>query len=225
MGLSESIDVSRSAFPVSRIKTTTLKQKWGTGNGQRATGNLFMIVETIFSTISEAGDPNFAPMGIVRSGESVLVRPYGNTQTCRNLLSTGCGVANFSDDVLAYVQCGLYNAVLPNFPAITLPGVVFREACYWLELEVVSQAGTDERVEFQCRVLHKGRQRDFLGFCRASHAVIEAAIMATRLAFFSPEKAFDDLNHYIKVVEKTGGENEKQAIHLVQDYIRKREEQ
>jgi hypothetical protein len=184
-----------------------------------------MIIETIFSTVGEAGDSNFAPMGIVWSGESVLVRPYGNTQTCRNLLSTGSGVANFTDDVLAYVQCGLYNAVLPNFPAITVPGVVFREVCYWLELEVVSEAGSDERVEFQCRVLHKGRQRDFLGFCRASHAVIEAAIMATRLAFFSSEKVFDDLNRYIKIVEKTGGENEKQAIHLVRDFIRNREEQ
>jgi hypothetical protein len=221
LGLSKSIAVSRSAFPVKKRYNAELLR----GNWKRATGNLFMIVETIFSTISETGESNFAPMGIVWGGESVLVRPYGNTQTCRNLLSTGCGVANFSDDVLAYVQCGLYNAILPNFPAITMPGVVFQEACYWLELEVVSHSGSDERMEFQCRVLHKGRQRDFLGFCRADNAVIEAAIMATRLAFYSPEKVVDDLNHYIKVVEITGGDNEKQAIHLVQDYIRNREEQ
>jgi len=183
-----------------------------------------MIIETIFSTVDKAGEPNFAPMGIERNGEIVLVRPYRSSKTYTNLLSSGFGVANFSDDVLAYVRCGLLHKKLPFFPASGGPGVVFQEACSWLELAVISKGGSDERAEFQCRVLFKGWQRDFPGFCRAKNAVIEATIMATRLAFCNRQKVAEDLNHYIKIVEKTGGENEKQAIQLVYDYIRKMEE-
>jgi hypothetical protein len=183
-----------------------------------------MIIETIFSTLDEARKANFAPMGIVWDQESVIVRPFRSTQTCRNLISSHHGVANLSDNVLAYVQCGLFDTTLPSFPAITVPGVVFQGTCSWLELEVTGHGGSDERAEFQCRVLHKGRQRDFLGFCRAGNAVIEMAILATRLAFCDRKQVLNDLNHYMKIVEKTGGETEKQAMQLIYDYIQKREE-
>ena len=184
-----------------------------------------MIIETIFSTLDEAGKPNFAPMGLIWGEETVLVHPFRNTKTYRNLVSTHCGVASLSDDVLAFVRCGLYNAMLPGFPAVAVPGIVFKGACSWLELTVLSQGGSDIRAEFQCRVLHKGRQRDFLGFCRASNAVIEATILATRLQFCDRKDVIKNLNHYTKIVEKTADENEKQAFQLVCDYIRKREEQ
>jgi hypothetical protein len=163
-------------------------------------------------------------MGLVWEEDAVLVRPFRDTQTYRNLQATRCGVASISDDVLAYVQSALTGAVLPGFSAVTVPGIVFRGACSWLELTVVSQGGSDERAEFHCRVLHKGRQRDFLGFCRASSAIIEATILATRLPFCDRGDVVKNLNHYTKIVEKTGGENEKQAFQLVCDYIRKREE-
>ncbi len=183
-----------------------------------------MILETIFSTIDKTGTPNFAPMGIEWNEDIVFVRPFRDTQTCRNLLAVRRGVANFSDNALAYVQCGLYGDVLQHFPAGSIPGVVMEDACSWLELAVTSDGGDDERAEFQCRVLSKGWQRDFLGFCRAANAVIEAAIMATRLTFLDSGKVAEDLNRYMKIVSKTGGEKEKQAIQLVQDYIRNREE-
>ena len=82
-----------------------------------------MIIETIFSTLDDAGRPNFAPMGLVWGEETVLVRPFRDTQTYRNLRSGRCGVASLSDDVLAYVQCGLFNEVLPGFPAAAIDGV------------------------------------------------------------------------------------------------------
>ena len=62
-----------------------------------------MIIETIFSTVDERGQPNFAPMGVVWGEEELAVRPFRQTQTCRNLLATGYGVVNLTDDVLAFV--------------------------------------------------------------------------------------------------------------------------
>jgi uncharacterized protein len=213
-----------------------------------------MIIETIVSTLDESGEPNFAPMGVEPGPDFITVRPFRNTLTYRNMVSTGYGVVNFTDDALAYVESALYNAVLPNFPAKTAPGVVCRDACSWLELAVEFETGSDERAELQCRVLYRGRQKDFIGFCRASHAVIEATIMATRLKLIDTENrvsaslecgssaaAFEPLlrrqqscrtpkmdiidqrmAQFREIVEKTGGDADKKAFQLVQDFITKR---
>jgi hypothetical protein len=138
------------------------------------------------------------------------------------MVSTGYGVVNFTDDALAYVESALYNAVLPSFPAKTAPGVVYRDACAWQELAVESEAGSDERAELKCRVLYKGRQKDFIGFCRASHAVIEATIIATRLNRIDSDIIGPRMAQFREIVEKTGGDAEKKAFQLVQDFITKR---
>ena len=105
-----------------------------------------------------------------------------------------------------------------------IPGIVFQETCSWRELEIVSQAGTDDRAEFRCRVVHEGRRRDFLGFRRASNAVIEATILATRLPLLDPDTVAPSLIQYGEIVEKTGDDADKQAFQLIRDYIQKREE-
>jgi hypothetical protein len=179
-----------------------------------------MIIETIFSTLGPAGEANFAPMGVIWGEETLIVRPFRSTQTCSNLLASGYGVANLSDDVLAFVQTALQGKVLPHFPARKAPGVVYRQACSWLELEVITDSGDEQRAEIACRVIHRERQRDFLGFCRAKGAVLEAAILATRLDRTPPEAAAAAINGYAQIVEKTGGPQELAALHLVQSFIR-----
>ena len=183
-----------------------------------------MIVETIFSTLDETSRPNFAPMGILWDEKFATVRPFRDSRTCRNLMATGYGVVNVSDNVLAYVQSGLYDAVLPHFPSRIVPGVVFDGCCWWREIEVISRGGSEERAELRCRVLYDGRQKDFLGFCRASNAVIEATILATRLHLYDRKRLVEELIHYRTIVERTGDVAEKQAFQMVEDYIKKKEE-
>ncbi len=178
-----------------------------------------MIVEAIVSTLDAAGRPNFAPMGVVWGEEEVTIRPFRQTQTCRNLLATGYCVVNLTDDVLAFVQSALYDAALPYFQASAVPGVVFQEACSWKELEVVATDGTVNRAEVRCRVVGKGWKRDFLGFCRARNAVIEATILATRLHLHDAQAVFEDLERYEQIVQKTGDEVEKVAMQGVREFV------
>ena len=180
-----------------------------------------MIIETIFSTVNETGQPNFAPMGIVWGEEELTVRPFRQSHTCHNLLTTGYGVANLTDDVLAFVQSGLYDAALPHFPASTVPGVVFQEACSWRELAVSAVTGTAERAEVRCRVVSKGWRRDFLGFNRARSAIIEATILATRLHLHDPVMVAEALDRYEVIVEKTGDEVEKTAFEQIREFVRR----
>lgn len=180
-----------------------------------------MIFEAICSTLDTAGRPNFAPMGLVWGEDMVILRPFKNTQTYRNLCETGYAVANLTDDVLAFVQSSLYDQALPGFPAQQVPGVVYQETCSWLELAVKEIDCTGERAQVACRVVTQGRQRDFIGFCRAQSAVLEATILATRLHLLDPGSIRAAIEQYDQIVNKTGGENEVRAFQLVDEYIRR----
>ena len=181
-----------------------------------------MIIETIFSTQDSSGQPNFAPMGISLGSGEIIVRPYRNTQTCRNLLATGYGVINLTDDVLAYVQSALFDVILPHFKAHEVPGIVFQGACSWREVEVIDQIGTPERSELHCREIYRGWQSDFLGFCRASNAVIEATVLATRLHLYTNENVLKEMERYEQIVIKTGDKREQNSFQQVRDYIGER---
>ncbi len=178
-----------------------------------------MIIETILSTVDENGRPNFAPMGAVWGEDELIIRPFRRTHTCRNLLTTGCGVANLTDDVLAFVESALGDVMLPHFPARVVPGVVVSEACYWRELRVVSATDSPERAELRCKVVYRGRQRDFVGFNRARAAVIEATILATRLHLLNQAEVWAALAQYETIVVKTGDQREHEALQRVRSYI------
>jgi hypothetical protein len=180
-----------------------------------------MIVETIFSTVDENGDPDFAPMGLVWGDDYVTVRPYRNTQTFRNLLAGGYGVANITDNVLAYVETALYNAALPHFPAKAIPGIVYADTCSWREVEVISSGGSADRAELRCRVRHAESRKEFVGFCRAGCAVLEAAILATRTALLGRKTVEGQLPALRGIVEKTGDTPHRRAMQLIEDYVRK----
>lgn len=180
-----------------------------------------MIVETILSTLDENSRPHFAPMGVVWGENELIVRPFRTTHTYRHLLATGHAVANITDDVLAFVESALGDVTLPHFQAKVVPGVVFSGACYWRELRVISAAGSPERAEVCCQVVHCGWQRDFLGFNRARAAIIEAAILATRLHLLDEAEVKAELDRYETIVLKTGDEPEYAALQRVRDYIRK----
>ena len=178
-----------------------------------------MIIETIFSSLDATGQPNFAPMGVLWGEAEITVRPFRRTRSCRNLLATGHGVITLTDDVLAFVQSALYNAVLPHFPAAVVPGVVFQGACSWRELVVVAAAGTPERAEVRCQVVSQGRQREFLGFCRAKSAVLEAAILATRLHMYDAQTVFEALAQFEEIIRKTGDEPERAALQQIREFV------
>lgn len=177
-----------------------------------------MIIETIFSTVDTSGRPNFAPMGILWGDELMTVRPFLVTTTYHNLVETYCGVANLTDNVLSFVRTALSDAQLPHFPAQQIRGVVLEDACTWRELEVLSLGGDKERAEIRCRVVGRGQLRDFVGFNRGRNAVIEAAILATRLHLHDAAEVSSALERYEEIVHKTGGKQEREAMQYVQDY-------
>ena len=180
-----------------------------------------MIVECIFSTVNSAGELNFAPMGLVWGEQEITVRPFVQTSTYENLQANGYGVASLTDDVQAYIKTSLHREALPHFAAKAVPGAVYEGACSWRELQVIDMKDDGLRADVRCRVLESGWLREFIGFCRARNAVIEAAILATRLRFYKPEWILERLSEYAEIVKKTGDAPEELVFQDISAYIRR----
>jgi hypothetical protein len=182
-----------------------------------------VIIETIVTTLDAHGAVNIAPMGVEWDGSdeaAPLLKPFLETTTYRNVVSTGAAVVNLIDDVGLFARAAISNPEYPVVPAVAVKGVVLRDACSWRELTVRSVDSTPPRSRIDTTVVHRGVHREFIGFNRARHAVLEAAIYATRVHMLAREFLESELARLQVVVDKTAGPTERDAMALLTDYIR-----
>ncbi len=178
-----------------------------------------MIIESIVCTIDDQGRINFAPMGVVWGEPILIIRPFKTTTTYRNLITTRQAVVNITDNVLIFARAAVSDASFPHFPAPHVRGAVLEDACSYREVVVEAVDDVPERAEVRCRVVGSGRLRDFLGFNRGKNAVIEAAILATRLDWIGSERVKAAFREYDEIVKKTGGEQEHEAMAYLWSYV------
>jgi hypothetical protein len=88
-----------------------------------------------------------------------------------------------------------------------------------MEFRVVSIDESQERVQILANVVHSQSLRDFFGFNRAKHAVLEAAILATRLHILSLDEVAAEYRKLNVLIEKTGGPNEHEAFAYLQRHL------
>ena len=177
------------------------------------------IVETIVATVGEDGRVNFAPMGVVWTPPSLVIRPYLDTATYRNLRAMREGVVNLTDNVLIFAQGALTDADFPAHPSDLVRGAILEEACAYYEVVVDAIRDEGDRASVRCKVVGQWWVRPFLGFNRARNAIIEAAILATRLRWLPREDIIRELRHCAKIVEKTGGDQERAALAFIEGYV------
>jgi hypothetical protein len=178
-----------------------------------------LIIESIITTLDPEGRPNFAPMGVEWDDEVIVLKPFLETTTFRNVSATLTAVVNLTDDVLLFAQSAIGNPTFPASPATVVQGVVLEAACSWRELEVASLDATPPRSRIEMRVRHRGVRREFIGFNRARHAVLEAAILATRVHLLPAAQIRDELARLQVLVDKTAGPREREAWALVATYV------
>lgn len=183
-----------------------------------------MILEGIVTTISqETGEVNIAPMGphVDDAMERFVLRPFPTSQTYKNLKSHGEGVLHVTDDVLLLAKAAV-GTVKPQpamLPACKVHGFVLADACRYFEFQVTLIDETEPRVRIEAETLHVVHVRDFFGFNRAKHAVVEAAILATRTAFLPRAEIESEFKRLAVLVEKTGGPREKEAFAFLQRHV------
>jgi len=187
-----------------------------------------MIIEGIVTTLNEDRSTHVSPMGPVVDGdlaphelEHFTLRPYQTSRTYRNLRRHGEGVFHITDDVdlLARAAIGRLDAIPQLLPAEAVAGSILESCCRWYAFRVTQLDDRQERTSIDCEVVDVGRRRDFLGFNRAKHAVVEAAILATRLHLLPHDQIREQLARLEVIVGKTGGAQELAAFACVDQYV------
>jgi hypothetical protein len=187
-----------------------------------------MILEGIVTTVSVSGEVNIAPMGLHVECDPVtgalarfVLRPFRTAQTYANLLAHGEGVLHITDDVLLLAQSALGALDPPPAlrPATRVRGWVLTDTCRYHEFRVLSCDDKTERARFEVEVVHTDRVRDFFGFNRAKHAVLEASILATRTALLSLDEIEAEYRKLAVLVEKTGGPQEHAAFAFLRQHL------
>ena len=182
-----------------------------------------MVLEGLVTTINADGTVNIAPMGplVDPQMQQFVLRPYRTSCTYANLRRTRQGVLHVTDNVemLAQAAVGQIEPLPELVPAGCVDGMVIADACRWYEFRVVRLEDKASRTTLACSVVDAGRIRDFFGFNRAKHAVIEAAIMASRLNFLPADAVREQCERLAVLVEKTAGPEERRAFEFLRQYI------
>ena len=184
-----------------------------------------MILEGLVTTTDAEGRMHLAAMGpLVDDAEAaagtvtrLVLRPFGTSQTAANLARLPEGVFHLTDDVLvlARVVAGGTEPALAVGPARAVRGFVLTDACRGYEFRVVEADTRGERSRLEARVVAEHAGRPFLGFNRAAHAVVEAAILVTRLHLLDLREIRGRFADLEPLVEKTGGDREREAFALL----------
>ena len=181
------------------------------------------ILEGIVTTHNADGSVNISPMGPIvdHALDRLWLRPFQTSTTYQNLKRMRVGVFHLTDDIELFAQAAVGQPdPLPELiPATAIHGSIIATACRWFAFEVESLDDSQERTSIVARGVERGTLRDFLGFNRAKHAVIEAAILATRVHLLPADELRTELARLAPLVEKTGSAPEHRAFNFLRDYI------
>lgn len=184
-----------------------------------------LILEGIVTTQNADGSTNISPMG-PRSDREItylVLRPFKSSQTYRNLKYHPDGVFHLTDDVELIARAAVGETfAAPLTPASHVKAMILSQACRWFEFRVTRIDESTERVTIECDIVGRGELRPFLGFNRAKHAVLEAAVLATRIGIISSAEILGELDRLKVLVKKTAGQQERRAFEFLQTFIHSR---
>lgn len=183
-----------------------------------------LIVEGIVTTRNPDGSTNVAPMGplVDESWDRLTLRPFASAKTCVNLLRERRGVFHVSDDCELLARAAVDRWLAPPELAEIAgwPVPRLRDTCRWYAFDVEAIDDREARIRLECRVADRGAVRDFLGFNRAKHAVLEAAILATRVGMLDAAYVHSEFERLRVIVEKTAGPQEQRGFAVLEAFVR-----
>ena len=180
-----------------------------------------MIRETILTTVDGDGRVHIAPIGIIADGDGWIIAPFRPSTTLDNLIAVPFAVANYIDDVRIFAGCLTGRSAWPTTASDNVPVPRLAAALAHAELAVVDVTEHEQRPRFHCAVVHRRSHAPFTGFNRAKAAVVEAAILVSRLHLLPREKVEAEIAHLAIAVEKTAGVEEEEAWTWLMEHIRR----
>ncbi|MCC2688016.1 MAG: hypothetical protein K0S21_819 [Rhizobiaceae bacterium] len=170
-----------------------------------------MIRETIVTTVDGSGKVHLAPLGIIAEGEGWVIAPFRPSVTLDNLAEVPFAVASHTDDVRVFAGCLTGRRDWPVVPVHGCPVPRLEAALAHTVLKVERVADDGVRPRHFCRVAAAATHAPFTGLNRAKAAVLELAILTSRLDMLPREKIETEIAYLAIAVEKTAGPEESEA--------------
>ena len=169
------------------------------------------IHEVIVTTLNEDGKPHSAPMGLEEVNGHFLIKPFKPSATYNNLKRHRQCTINYTDDVRVFAGSLTGRRDWATLPCLQIDGHYLSLALAHTELEIIAFDDDDPRACFTGKVVHDANHAPFRGFNRAQSAVIEAAVLVSRLTMLPKEKVQQEVAYLKIAIEKTAGERELEA--------------
>lgn len=170
-----------------------------------------MIHETVVTTVSPQGVVHVAPMGVEATPQTILLKPFKPSVTLDNVLATQSAVVNFTTDVRVFAGCVTGRRDWATLPAEVVPGVRLVSSLAHAELRLLERRDDPLRPQLLMQRVHEVRHGSFEGFNRAQAAVLEAAVLVSRLGMLEPQKIAQEVAYLRIAIDKTAGSAETQA--------------
>jgi uncharacterized protein len=170
-----------------------------------------MIRECVVTTVSASGRTHVAPLGLIEEPGGWIIAPFAPSRTLDNLREVPQAVANYTDDVRIIAGCLTGRREWPLIASDRVDARRLAGALSHAEMEVVAVEEHKQRPRFHCRIIRRVMHAPFQGFNRAQAAVIEAAILVSRLFMLPREKVEQEIAYLQISVAKTAGAVEQEA--------------
>jgi hypothetical protein len=180
-----------------------------------------MIRETIVTTMSASGAVHIAPLGIIAERDGWVIAPFRPSVTIDNLYAVPFAVANYTDDVRIFAGCLTGRKEWPVTASDHVPVPRLAGALAHAELAVTDIVEDEQRPRFHCRVVHRASHASFEGLNRAKAAVVEAAILVSRLDRLPREKVEAEIAYLATAIDKTAGPEEQEAWSWLTERVEK----
>lgn len=170
-----------------------------------------MIQEVIVTTQNSEGMTHIAPMGVHITQNEFIILPFRPSTTLNNILQSKSAVINYCDDVRVFAGCLTGRRDWPLTPTEIIPGHYISSALAHKELTLDRVEDDETRPKLYCTAIHTVNHAPFLGYNRAQFAVLEAAILASRLHMLPLEKIESEIAYLSIGFNKTAGNKEREA--------------
>jgi hypothetical protein len=170
-----------------------------------------MIHEAVITTRRTDGAAHITPLGYREADGLILLAPFVPSQTLENLRRHPEAVLNFTTDVRVMAGALTGRRDWPVVPASRVAVPRLAGSLAHLELRVLRLEDDPQRPRFWCEPVHRATHAPFCGFNRAQSAVLELAILVSRLDWLPPEEVREAMTGLARAIEKTAGPAEREA--------------
>lgn len=174
-----------------------------------------MIYETIVTSIDASGKPHVTPFGVRHEGEGddvrIIISPYKPSTTLNNILATKCAVLNLTDDVRVFAGALTKKQPWQLLETTHVKGFRLADCLAHCELSLLEVRDDETRPMLVMKKVADFNHKPFAGFNRAQAAVIELAVLTSRLHMLPKEKIQTELSYLQIAIDKTAGSRELEA--------------